>query len=279
MIPSIISAYEPLDINEISVKAPAIMTEHPFEGCKKSYAFISTRELMNAMIDHDFLPFSVHQSRSRDKNNTVFAKHAICFRHVSTFDMMGKDIVPQVVILNSHDRTTAYKIFCGFFRFVCSNGLIVGDMVGGFSVRHKGTKAIDDVIDASFKVLDNSVKMLSVIDDWKKIELNNSQRMELAYAAHDIKFGTKDTPITPEMYLTAHNTEDGFNPNTLWNTFNIVQENLIKGGLVGYNPVRTGKKRERIKVTTRSINNVTQNIGYNTRLWNAAEDMFNRVSM
>ena len=237
MIPSIISAYEPLDINEISVKAPAIMTEHPFEGCKKSYAFISTRELMNAMIDHDFLPFSVHQSRSRDKNNTVFAKHAICFRHVSTFDMLGKDIVPQVVILNSHDRTTAYKIFCGFFRFVCSNGLIVGDMVGGFSVRHKGTKAIDDVIDASFKVLDNSVKMLSVIDDWKKIELNNSQRMELAYAAH------------------------------------------IKGGLVGYNPVRTGKKRERIKVTTRSINNVTQNIGYNTRLWNAAEDMFNRVSM
>lgn len=279
MIPSIISAYEPLDMHEITLKAPAIMAERPHEGCKDSYSFISTRELMDAMIDHDFLPFSVHQSRSRDESKYGFTKHAICFRHVSTFDMMKKDIVPQVVILNSHDKSTAYKIFCGFFRFVCSNGLIVGDACGGFAVYHKGKKAIDDVIDASFKVLDNSVKMLSVVDEWKKIELSNNDRMELAYAAHEIKFGGKDTPITPEMYLTAHNTEDGFNPNTLWNTFNIVQENLIKGGLVGYNPVRTGKKRERIKVTTRSVNNIMQNIGYNAKLWDAGDAIYNRVAM
>ena len=276
---SIMSAYEPISYDEIYHRAPAIFAEKAHDSRKDSYAFVSTKELLEGMGEHKFFPFAVHQSSTRDATKVGFTKHAICFRHESTFDIAKEnDIVPQVVILNSHDGTTSYKIYCGFFRFVCSNGIIVGNTIDMFSVYHRGSKnTMDMILDASYSILDNSIKMMEVIDEWKATELTYEQKMELAYQAHELKFGNKNTPIRPEQFLEARNYEDGYNNTSLWNVFNTIQENMIKGGLEGWKDGTRQRKHERLKVRTRSINNVSQNIKMNTELWNIAQNMYNSI--
>ena len=272
---TMLSKYEPLTISAIAERSPAIFAATKHGSRSEKYNFISTETMLNSMIAEKFHPFSISQARSRSEERRGFAKHAICFRHEASFGDMKNDIVPQVVILNSHDGTTCYKIYCGFFRFVCSNGLIVGNTLSALNVYHKGVKnTMDEVIDASFKVLNQSKQMMDVIDAWKGVELSKEQRMELAYQVHDLKFAGKDTPIKAEQFLTVHNRDDYANENSLWNTYNILQENLIKGGLVGWKDGRSSQKYERRKVTTRAITNIQQNVKFNTELWNMAENMY-----
>ena len=83
--------------------------------------------------------------------------------------------------------------------------------------------------------------------------------------------------FTPEDYYVYDKYSDGDdyeNENTLWNTYNILQENLIKGGLEGWKAGRSSQKYERRKVTTRAITNIQQNIKFNSELWNMAENMY-----
>ena len=34
---------------------------------------------------------------------------------------------PRVVLVNSHDKSSAYQLHCGLFRLVCTNGMVVSD--------------------------------------------------------------------------------------------------------------------------------------------------------
>jgi len=52
----------------------------------------------------------------------------------------------------------------------------------------------------------------------------------------------------------------------LWPTFNVVQENLVRGGLRGTNP---NNKR----VTTRAVKGIDTNVKLNQALWILAERM------
>ena len=56
---------------------------------------------------------------------------------------------PEVVLVNSHDKSSAYQLHCGLFRLVCTNGMVVSD--GTFqriSIKHSGFNP-DSVIEAS----------------------------------------------------------------------------------------------------------------------------------
>ena len=276
---TVMSARKPLSIESIMSHYPAIFANHKSSNCSERYNFISTERLINSMKSEGFYPYMISQAKSRSEERRSFTRHAICFRHESMFGDIEDEIVPQIVVMNAHDGTSCYKIYCGFFRFVCSNGLVVGNTLSALKVYHKGVQnTIDNVIDASFRVLDNSQNMLEVIDAWNGISLSQEQRLELAMKTHELKFGTKDTPIKPEQFLTVHNSKDYVDESTLWNTYNILQENLIKGGLVGWKDASRNKKREHLKVTTRAITNVQQNVAMNAELWNMAENMYNIVA-
>ena len=54
---------------------------------------------------------------------------------------------------------------------------------------------------------------------------------------------------------------DADNGANLWSTFNVVQENLMKGGM---NTSHVGRRRG----VTRAVNNIQKNVALNTGLWN-----------
>ena len=57
---------------------------------------------------------------------------------------------------------------------------------------------------------------------------------------------------------------------SLWQTFNVIQENLIRGGLDGRRQTADGRIR---RSRTRPINGIDQNVGLNRALWTLAEGM------
>src|SRR5437870_9536613 len=47
---------------------------------------------------------------------------------------------PELCLINSHDRSSAYQLHAGLYRFICANGMFVGDgnAFERVSIRHAG---------------------------------------------------------------------------------------------------------------------------------------------
>ena len=76
--------------------------------------------------------------------------------------------------------------------------------------------------------------------------------------------------ITPDRLLEAHRYQD--NGKDLWTTFNVTQENVLKGGLRGVqlNP-ETGRRIRR--VSTREVKGIDSDVRLNRALWTLGEHM------
>jgi hypothetical protein len=217
-----------------------------------------------------FFPFAASQSKSRDQERREYTKHMIRFRHSSTLQSLtvGEELA-EVILINSHDGSSAYKLMAGIFRFVCSNGLIVSDsMQNQIIVRHSGN-VIDAVVKGSTLIVDNAPKMLDAVRNWKNILLNDGEKMELAKAAHMVRFeGMTNAAIKPEQLLISRRRED--TANDLWRVTNVIQENMIQGGLTGQALNALGRMRH---TTTKRINGIGQDVKLNQALWTLSEEL------
>ena len=75
-------------------------------------------------------------------------------------------------------------------------------------------------------------------------------------------------PIRADKLLTIKRTEDA--APTLWNTFNTVQENIIKGGQKDYSKRKAnGERMPRV----RPVKGIDGNLSLNKALWHLAEQM------
>ena len=170
-------------------------------------------------------------------------------------------VVPEVVLINSHDGTSAFKLLAGLFRLVCSNGLIVMDaQFGGISIPHTTYKAKTALAAAS--EMTELALTVATKDIPKMIETPMPIPAQLTFAV------SLDTPYDPVQLIQRRRPEDR-EPN-LWTTFNAIQENLTKGGL--YQLDRAGRVRRAPRVTS-----ITRTVKMNTNLWQAATTYLDRT--
>lgn len=266
----------PLSNDDVARIAPAIFAGHAHESRSDRYAYIPTDTILNGMRKAGFEVVNVRQSNTRDESREGFTKHMIRFRksgYASALQNVG-DVFPEVVLVNSHDGTSSYQLMAGMFRRVCSNGLIVGaGQLDTVRVSHSGN-VLDKVIEGSYRVLQASERALIAPEAWSKIRLSESDQLALAEAAHVLRFGdaegVTDTPILPRQLLAIRRQAD--TANDLWTTFNVVQENTIRGGLSARAPRRPGEYRGR-RVTSRQVNGIDQDVRLNKALWVLADRM------
>lgn len=155
------------------------------------------------------------------------------FRHEDISQSLSVgDVVPEVVLINSHDGTSTYKLIAGLHRLICSNGLMVSDgEIDSISVMHKGDVA-KDVVDGSHRLIGETQRSLATVQNWTRLQLRTASAA-FAESAHTLRFADADgkitTPITPSQLLAPHRRDDL--GSDLWHTFNRVQGNTISGGL------------------------------------------------
>jgi len=250
----------PLSNDQIARYAPSVMAEEAHESRGDRYAFIPTINVIDGLRNNGFQPFEVSQTKVRDQSKREFTKHMVRLRQ-SGVNVSGAE-VPEIILLNSHDGSSSYQLLSGFFRFVCANGLISGNVQEDIRVRHSGN-VVDDVIEGATRVLDNLELANNSIDTFKSTKLEFEEQLVFANSALQLRWGDK-APVVAESLLRSRRFED--QKSDLWTTFNRVQENLLRGGLNG----RSASGR---RSTTRAVGGVNENVKLNRALWSLADGM------
>lgn len=251
----------PLTDSQIMRVAPSIFAESEHESRSEQYSFIPTNLILNKLRQEGFQPFMVCQTRSRIEGMREFTKHMIRLRHAN--QITGK-VANEIILINSHNGASSYQMKAGVFRFVCQNGLVVGDDVADVRVKHKGD-ITGNVIEGAYEVLDAFNRVDESREAMQALHLSDEARHAFATAALTLRWDdNKPAPVSAAQILRPNRIED--RNDDLWTTFNRVQENLIRGGLSGRNA--SGKR-----TTTRAVTGMDQDVKLNRALWVLSEEM------
>ena len=259
-----------LDHDTLRRLAPSIFADSPWEGMSRRYRMVPTIEVVGMPADRGFRPVRAGQSRSRIAGKGDFTRHLIRSRHDGYLGHAAGAEVPELVLTNSHDGTSAYRFMSGIFRLVCSNGLVVQSSdFGSIGVRHSGGADFERrVIDATYEVIEDAPRTLEKIEAWKAIELTPPQREAFARTAIEVREATVE--ITPAQVLAPRRGKDR-RPD-LWTTANVIQESIIRGGVRGVSAT-TGRR-----MRTRAVASVAEDVRLNRALWALTERMAELVS-
>jgi hypothetical protein len=260
-----------LTFDEIRAAAPSVFADRPWDGTRPDTdRFVPTHEVLELLQDQGFGVTRAMQGKSRIEGKRPFARHLLRLRHADFLDPASGGEVPEIVLVNSHDRSSAYRLFTGVFRLVCANGAIVQSAdFGSFSIRHSGRRDLfAQIRDATARITDGIPGLMRRIEEWKGIDLSRSRQIAFAEEAWTLK---PLDAIKPAFLLTTRRPEDATRPDysrDLWTTSQVIQENLLKGGLSGMNA--RGRR-----VTTRAIRGVTADLAINRSLW----ELTQRISL
>jgi hypothetical protein len=259
---------------EMRKVAPSIFATAAHQSRSERFQPIPTIEILRALTKEGFVPVGAKQSACRDESKIGYTKHLIRLRRIDDGKAYSVgDTVCEILLKNANDGTSAYDLMAGLFRIRCKNSLVTQTgTVESVKVRHSGDVNAK-VIEGTYRVLSQAEKTLAAPADWSTVKLDGEERLILAEAAHFIRFGDDQSDmasaIKPQQLLIPRRYDD--RANDLWTTFNIAQENIIRGGLRGVQLDGEGRRVRR--VSTRAVNGIDQDIKLNKALWVLAEKM------
>jgi hypothetical protein len=232
--------------------------------------YIPTIDVLRGLRREGFEPFMVAQGHSRIEGKTAYTKHLIRMRHAG--QVSTKPEANEIILINSHDGASSYQMLAGLFRFVCCNGLVVGEVVDDIRIPHKGNIQ-GEVIEGAFRVLDEFEAVGQHAEAMKALPLEPREEIAFATAALALRFGERGVeengghrpaPVTAEQLNEARRIDDiGHN---LWATFQRIQENVMRGG-------QQGRSVQGRRLQTRPVTAIDRGVSLNRALWMLAEEM------
>jgi Domain of unknown function (DUF932) len=293
---------QPLSRNDLVKLAPAVFAERARETRSNRYVHIPTMVLLDTLERVGFKPYQVNVAKVRHKmvadergaflapnDRDGYQKHLVRLRHTSNLSAADGG-VPELVMVNAHDGSSAFHMMAGFFEFLCANGLMIGSKDCEFTVRHSGNEAatLREVAEGARMMLTHLARIpvqraefLDVKLTWDEQRAFAKSALQLRYGGEDEQGKPKPIPLEPHQILrprreaeygdtaTVHGRTVLAPRDNLWSTFNVCQEHLIRGGQIG-------KSQRRGRITTRKqrgVNGIDQNIAINRALWTLADEM------
>lgn len=260
-----IRSTSPLSADQLMRHAPSVFAQEAHGSRSDRYTFIPTSAVLAGMKAEGFEVYAAGQSRTRLEGKRDFTRHVLRLRHA---DMVGRqvkvgDSIPEIILTNSHDGSSGYQLSSGFFRLVCSNGMVVGTNQATVKVRHSGN-VMGEVIEGATRILDDLQIGMDRIQEFQGIQLVRDEQLALANAAVQVRWGDAPAPVLPSALLSIRRWDD--KSDDLWTTFNRIQESLIKGGVRGRN-ANGGR------MSTRAVTSVNEDMRLNKALWTLADSM------
>lgn len=244
--------------NEPTIGLAAYNREFPV-GASKHFEVMPTIDIINKASNYGYVVSSYSQKKVRNPERVPFTKHMVRLRMDGITPVVG-DVVPEILVINAHDRTTRLQFMLGFFRFVCANGMVTGDVFEDYRFKHTDTNPFDKILEQFEVIKTVANSRMDTIESMKNTFLNYDRTNDFAFDA------SKLTPervyvSTSELNLINRQEDTG---SSLWNTFNRVQENIIRG----LSRIRSANSKER---KARPITSIDRNININQKLWRLAE--------
>lgn len=242
----------------------AITSEKIDNNASDKYVKIKTMDAVNILVDngYEIRKAAVQGSRTRDPE---LARHSVILRP-ENYRENSMGLRPEIILTNSSNRTVAFKMQAGLFRFVCENGLVIGKTLGEIKARHIHTTSEEvlDMVGDVMTLADNGLKRAADMSD---IILSEDQKMDFA----DRVLNFWPLPhLKPEQLLEARRSED--KGDDLFRVYNVIQENITKGG-IRFTTETKNKSGEKRMAQTRGITAITNDINFNSKLWNLTEEL------
>jgi hypothetical protein len=261
-----IQSREPMTLDQIRTVAPSVFAEDRHASRSARYTYIPTSQIVEHLMASDYGVFAVNQGGSRDESKRSFTKHMLRLRPLSQPVQVG-GTHNEVVLLNSHDGTSAYRLVAGVFRLVCSNGLVVASsLIEDIRVKHSGN-ILAEVAEGVDRLKDQLPRIGDSVQSMQAIGLNRDEQQIFARAALTAKYGDEAPPVNESQVLTVRRTDD--REPTVWNTLNTLQESLVRGGHRYIRQTDRGIQRRK----TNAVNSVDGQTNINRALWQLAEEM------
>lgn len=257
---------EPLTEDRLARLVPSIFAEGGADSTSSRYSFIPTINVVRGLQQAGFQPIFATQSRTRIDGREGYVKHMLKFRHIHATEQSG--VLPEITLINAHDGSSSYQLRASLFRMVCANGLIVASEYFTRKIRHSG-EVVGKVVEAASELIDVLPLSVERVQEWQGIELNRDQQLAFASTALQLKWEKDQAPVNEAEILVPKRIAD--NRRDLWSTFNVVQENMIRGG-IRYETKNGSTFR------TRGVNSVGENVRLNTALWTLTEKMAELVT-
>lgn len=257
-----------LTVDEAISRVPAIGATGPSERVSDRYQFVSTREILERVHEDGWrITGASAQSRS------PYAQHRVTLVQERDLDVARnyqRDIasqpiegIPRIEMFNSHDKTKRLLFAIGYFKFACSNGLIVASgPTETIRAKHRfSDDRLEQIMDQVSAISERFPFINQTISDFQSRQLTESE--QVAYAQFAIKGRFNYRPEMPKRFrdmgrtvekLLGHrrDVDDG---NNTWQVLNRVQENLIRG----------------VEGFSRPIKGYSDSVRVNQLLWKGAE--------
>lgn len=264
-----------LNEDEIRRRCPLAYVDSPTnEKVSDKYVLANTATVISDMERLGWEVVEAKQRKAHKDSSGRFSFHMIVFQNpqlrITKTTEEGEviDCYPRLILTNSHDGLNCFKFMVGLFRLVCSNGLIIAtDEFIDLKIRHiyYNFDELRNVLEEAIQQVAFKVERMTLAAG--KV-LTVEERYELATRAIAIRKGCKENEVhlsqeTLDEILTPLRKED--EGNSLWNTFNVIQEKIVKGGFSMENA--KGKVQK-----VRKITSFVKDLDVNTQLWRAMEE-------
>lgn len=199
---------------------PAKHTTTAAPDLSSKYSVIQTTKVYELLADYGFREDKYRQARERRVEREAFSKHVSILQRDQDCDQHGGF---NLLLVNSHNGTSALYLEAGYFRVLCENQLGHGDV--GIRVRHTG-----DVLGKLERAIP---QVLAQMDDFKALQamlqgraLSHEQTTALIEKALQLR-GLPSTTFNQGGFSHTRRREG---ERSAWMQFNVVQENMVRGG-------------------------------------------------
>jgi hypothetical protein len=270
-----------LTLEQIQAKAPAAFTDTKSPDRADRYAHINTSQAIEILADYGYNVTQAAQVRSRTQEANKYAQHLIALSNPDLRDPFEGQ--PEIILYNSGDGRSALRMFTGFYRFICSNGIVAGN---GFEVKARHYQTTASRFEGMIKeTAETFPAMMENIQRMKERKLDPDQLTEFAMRAAAIRwqpFNTwEEKPGTYSTFLTASQLmqpkrQADVGPD-LWRSLNIAQEGLIRGGVSVHSV--TDKQPAGKTRSARAIGSVKASLDINRQLWDLVADYYDQAKI
>lgn len=200
-----------------------ILTATKLETLSKNYVEVQSQTIVDELVNRGFTLDNIVKCKTRKIERQGKQLHRLIFTNPNLLAQDNKGKM-QLIVSNSYDGTSAIHFTLGYFRLVCSNGLMVGNTYEQVSIRHIGQNNISEKIEKAIEtIVAQSKKLHEQFEKMRGLVLDQNAVKAIEMAGVRLR-----VPDAVDVKITVLRNED--QANTLFNVYNRVQETLIRGG-------------------------------------------------
>jgi hypothetical protein len=249
-------------IAQASTMFPALTSDIKAAHLKDSYKLANTAAIVVALEASGWAVSAVSGGKARTRDPRCLA-HGVRLTHTNAaLTQTGE--VPQLVLRNAHDGTSALTGRFGFYRFACANATVVGSTIGHFRILHRDyTQA--RLLECIGELMAQAPKALEQLTTWKRIGMSDSAEIGYLGTARALRWSSPDQSL--RNFGKVRRSAD--NGDTLYDCFQRAQEDMIKGGVdvcTKFTDPATGRITFSER-RARAIGSLSESLRINTGLW------------